>query len=170
MANPQLVLRYKKIVSSTVKSFYIFVKFIWWNQHVGNQIFKLFEVGKCKQLIPLSWRKINERKGKNLYLVAKCAFAVSTIILKYDYHLFIVSVQSVEWGPWIDRDWFNGWIPCIISCCLSVLENLSFLCNTGFMAAQWGRFSASIVIYKFRQPWVHFTIMVVSLFSVVVDV
>ena len=41
-------------------------------------------------------KKKNKKRKDNLYLVAKCTFTVSTIILKYDYHLFIVSVQSAE--------------------------------------------------------------------------
>ena len=57
--------------------------------------------------------------------MVKCVF-VSIIIVKYDYQLFIVSVQLVEWGPWIDWDRFNGLIPYIRSCWLSVLETSRF--------------------------------------------
>ena len=42
-------------------------------------------------------------------------------------------MQLVEWGPSTDWDKFNGLIPFIISCWLSVLGNFLFSGNTGFM-------------------------------------
>lgn len=67
-----------------------------WNQRKTNRNIPV---------IFLSWGKMQFRVDHNL---------------KKKNHLFIVSAQSVKWGPWIDRDsWFNGLISFIISCCLS---------------------------------------------------
>ena len=101
---------------------------------MSNQIFKLFDVGKRKQLIPLSSRKITRKEKIKSWSITflscgKMRLRVDLNFQTRDYHLFIASVQ---WSRWIDWDRFNGLSPIIKSCC-SVLENFSFSCNTGFM-------------------------------------
>ena len=78
---------------------------------------------------------------------AQIIYNYSRVGIRFAEFQFIVSVQSVEWGLWVNWDRFIGLIPFIISCWLSVLVNFSFSCNTGFVAAQWMRLSASLVSF-----------------------